>query len=117
MDHPLGKALYRAPAQTPVRKVIKAPRGGKDNLFIQPKEFGPDRELVENHNRLNFANNFSYADQWTGNTRTFDPEGNYNCGICNKADGLDCLIISDKIDRAAGGVAGIGRTYVPVTQS
>jgi len=102
MDHPLGKALYRAPAQTPVRKVIKAPRGGKDNLFIQPKEFGPDRELVENHNRLNFANNFSYADQWTGNTRTFDPEGNYNCGICNKADGLDCLIISDKIDRAAG---------------
>jgi ATP-dependent protease ClpP protease subunit len=84
-----------------IRKVIESPRG-TDGLFIQPSEVGPDRELVENRNRLNFANNFSYADQWTGNTRTFDPEGRYNCGACNKANGDDCLLISIAIDRQAG---------------
>lgn len=88
---------------TPVRKIIEQ-KVGSNGLFVQPKETGPDRELVEGHNRLNFANNFNFADETTGNTRTFDPLGNYNCGRCNKADGTDCLLVTVKkgIDRTAG---------------
>ncbi len=85
----------------PARKIVTCPVG-KDGLFVQSSELGPDRELVENHNRLNFANNFSFADRWTGNTRTYDPDGNYNCGACNKADGKACLLIPIVIDRTAG---------------
>ncbi len=87
----------------PERKIITQ-KVGKDGLFVQPRETGPDRELVEGHNRLNFANNFNLADPWTGNTRTFDENGNYNCGRCNKADGSDCLFVTIKkgIDRTAG---------------
>ncbi len=85
----------------PARKILEIPRD-KEGLFIQPKEVGPDRELIENHNRLNFANNFSFADPWTGNTRTYDEEGRYNCERCNKADGDDCLLIAIEIDGEAG---------------
>jgi|SRR5579872_3586349 len=83
------------------RKIIDTPRDG-DGLFIQPKETGPDREIVENHNRQNFAHLFSFADPYTGNTRTYDEEGRYNCGRCNKADKSDCLVIPVKIDTEAG---------------
>ncbi len=83
------------------RKIVTCPVG-KDGLFVQPKQLGADRELVEGHNRLNFANNFSFADPWTGNTRTYDPQGNYNCGACNKADGKGCLLIPIAISPAAG---------------
>jgi hypothetical protein len=87
--------------QPEVRKIVTVPVG-KDGLFVQPRETGADRELVEGHNRLNFANNFSFADPWTGNTRTYDPEGNYTCGMCNKAEGKECLLIPIIISREAG---------------
>lgn len=98
----LSKGDNRTPrtTSTPVRKIVTMPRG-KDGLFVQPKEVGPDRELVEMHNRVNFANNLSYADQWTGNTRTFDPKGNYNCGACNKANKTKCLWIQITINPIA----------------
>ncbi len=84
-----------------VRIVVEPPvKGG---LFAQPSEVGPERELVEGHNRIRFANKFDFADPFTGNTRTFDPEGRYNCGRCNLADGNKCLEVSGlTIDREAG---------------
>jgi hypothetical protein len=93
----------------PVRKVIEPPLG-KDGLFIQPSKFGPERELVEAHNRTRFANKFNLADPWTGNTRTYDPLGRYNCGRCNEADDNVCVEVSESedsdqaisIDREAG---------------
>ncbi len=84
------------------RKVL-SPERGKDGLFIQTKEVGADREVVENHNRQRFASHFNYADPYTGNTRTFDEEGRYNCGRCNQADQEKCLLVSvQKIDEEAG---------------
>jgi hypothetical protein len=104
------KIINSAP---PVRLVIEPPV--KDGLFVQPQmgatnEDRAQRELVEGHNRLGFANNYNYADQWTGNTRTFDPKGNYVCGDCNKADDAACVAVSYtlappkplKINRACG---------------
>ncbi len=84
-----------------VRIIIEPPI--KDGLFVQPKKTGPERELVENHNRLSFANKFHFADPFTGLTRTFDPIGRYNCGRCNQADGKKCLEVSGiTIDLEAG---------------
>lgn len=89
-------------SQVPVRKVVDLARG-KDGLFTQPRKTGPQYELEEGHRRMGFAEIFHYADQTTGNTRTFDPKGNYNCGACNKADEEYCLLVKpDGIDRNAG---------------
>jgi hypothetical protein len=85
----------------PVRIVVNPPRG-KDGLFIQPKDVGPKREMVEHLNRMNFAEHFHYADPYTGNTRTFDEKGNYNCGACNKEEKGGCLLIPITINKAAG---------------
>lgn len=85
-----------------VRKVMD-PERGPDGLFVQPHDVGPDRERDEQHNRDRFASHFKYADPFTGNTRTFDDEGRYNCGRCNQAEGVDCLLLDmDRIDREAG---------------
>ncbi len=88
-----------------VRKVIDLPVS--KGLFVEPSKVGPDREVVEGHNRMRFANKFSFADPYTGNTRTYDPVGRYNCGMCNMADGNLCLEVSEddkplEIDREAG---------------
>src|SRR5579863_6246436 len=85
-----------------VRKIITGPRG-KNGLFIQPRDNSPEREVEENHHREGFANHFKFADPYTGNTRTYDPEGRYNCGRCNQADGVKCLLVAIKrINRSAG---------------
>ena len=85
-----------------VRRIV-TPHRGKDGLFVEPKALGPDRERDEQHNRDRFASHFHYADPLTGNTRTYDEKGNYNCGRCNQADGDGCLLLSIKsIDRQAG---------------
>jgi hypothetical protein len=85
-----------------VRPIVKPPVGD-DGLFVQPKDYRPEREVIEDHNRRRFANHFHYADPYTGETRTFDPRGNYNCGRCNMADGKDCLLVKIKaIDPMAG---------------
>lgn len=84
-------------------RIIKTPPRGKDGLFIQPKEVGPQRERDEQHNRDRFASHFHYADPFTGNTRTMDPDGNYRCGECNQANGSKCLLVTvEKLDLRAG---------------
>ncbi len=86
----------------PIRNVVRLPKAS-DGLFKQSKKTGPDYELEEGHRRMGFAEVFHYADHTTGNPRTFDPEGNYNCGTCNKAEEDYCLLITPKgVDRQAG---------------
>lgn len=86
-----------------VREVVELPRGGEYDLFIQPNEVGPRRELEENRHRNSFANHFKFADPYTGNTRTYDEQGDYNCGRCNEAEGNICLLVNIiAIDRDAG---------------
>ncbi len=89
---------------TPVRDIIRPPRKLEgERLFIQPHDNSAGRELVENHRRIGFSNHFNYADQYTGNTRTYDEEGDYNCGRCNMANGTRCLLLKiKKIDQDAG---------------
>jgi len=90
--------------KTPIREVT-SPERGEDGLFIQPKDVSAAREVIEQHNRNRFAGHFKFADQYTGNTRTYDERGDYNCGRCNQAIGDKCLIVKVTIDRAAGSCA------------
>jgi len=86
----------------PVRDILR-PKRGKDGLFIEPRDYSAEREVEENHNRERFANHFKFADPYTGNTRTYDEKGDYNCGRCNQADGDQCLLVDIKyINRDAG---------------
>ena len=95
-------AMDKALGHAPVRNIVVLPRGS-DGLFKQPKTTGAKYELEEGHRRMGFAEVFHYADQTTGNPRTYDPDGNYNCGACNKADEDYCLLVKpDEIDRQAG---------------
>jgi hypothetical protein len=85
----------------PVRLIIK-PERGRNGLFVQPKTVGPKRELEEQHNRDRFANHFKYGDP-ENMPRTFDEQGDYNCGRCNQANGYKCLLVDiTEIDREAG---------------
>jgi hypothetical protein len=100
--HDLIKSRQEAKSSSLEREILN-PIRDENNLTIQPKEVGADRELVESHNRERFANHFKYADPYTGNTRTFDEEGNYACGKCNQAQGNKCLLVDiESIDRKAG---------------
>lgn len=104
-----------APRDAIQRKVTKPTRGA-DDLCVQPdyKTMGDDdraqREVYENHQRLRASHQLDYADEYTGNTRTFDDEiARYNCGRCNQAVDGKCLVVvqSDgktaiKIDAEAG---------------
>jgi hypothetical protein len=84
------------------RKIVRLRRGA-DGLFVEPAEDGPERQRDEQHRRDGAANHFHYADPFTGVTRTYDEEGNYNCGACNQADGTKCLLVKiPRIDRDAG---------------
>jgi hypothetical protein len=85
-----------------VRIIVQPPV--KDGLFVQPKQGGPGRELNEGHNRTRFANKFNFADgRGTGNGRTYDPLGRYNCGRCNEADDYVCVEVSNlRIHHEAG---------------
>lgn len=91
------------PVRQLTRKIV-SPQRGVDGLFVNQGQTGPDRELEEGHRRLGFANAFNYADQYTGNTRTFDETARYNCGRCNKHDdGNSCLLLAiEQVDDAAG---------------
>jgi hypothetical protein len=85
------------------RRPIDTPKIGPDGLFVQPSDVSAARELVEQHNRDRFGAHFKYADPFTGNTRTYDEAGNYNCGQCNMAEGSKCLLVKiAAIDLDAG---------------
>jgi hypothetical protein len=85
----------------PVREIL-TPKVGSDGLYVQPKDFSPDRETREQHNRDAFAGHYKYADPFTGLTRTYDDKGDYNCGRCNQADENKCLMVKVTINRDAG---------------
>lgn len=76
----------------PRRKILDIPRD-KSGLAIQPLHDDAERRRQENERRLYAANHFKYADKYTGNTRTWDPQGKYNCGRCNQVEGTDCLLL------------------------
>lgn len=87
----------------PVERRIINPKRGEDGLFVQPHDMGPERERDEQHNRDRFASHFKYADPYTGNTRTFDEAGDYNCGRCNQVNGVECLLLKiEAVDREVG---------------
>lgn len=93
----------------PMRLVLR-PSLGTDGLFVQPKpaqgeQALAEREMAERVNRINFASHFHYEDPWTriAPSSTYDVNGNYNCGTCNKRDGDDdCLIIPIDVSFKAG---------------
>ncbi len=88
-------------AVVPIRS-IATPARGKDGLFVQPHATGSQREIVERHNRERFAGHFKYGDPEI-NPSTYDERGDYNCGRCNQADGVKCLLVKiARIDRDAG---------------
>src|SRR5579872_1822182 len=92
-----------AGAAAPVERKIVTPLRGKGGLFVQTARVGADREVEENHHRQAFANHFNFADPFTGNTRTFDELGRYNCGRCNQEDAGGCLLLAI---RAVNGECG-----------
>lgn len=79
-------------ANVPVRKIFR-PERGKDGLFVQPTDVSAGREQIENKLRAAAAEHFNYADPYTGNTRTYDEKGRYNCGRCNQVHGTQCLLV------------------------
>ena len=93
---------YDNKAPAPVRAIL-APKRGDNGLFVQPEDVGGAREVVERHNRERFAGHFKFADPFTGVATTYDDKGDYNCGRCNQAEGLKCLLLDiSMIDRDAG---------------
>lgn len=87
------------------RKIIDLKRGD-NGLFVQPNEDGPEREKVEQDNRDRFAHHYNYADPKTGNVKSFDPKGDYNCGRCNQANGSECLLLKIKQINPSAGSCG-----------
>jgi len=76
-----------------LQRKVTTPARAPDGLCVEPDELGPDREIYENHQRLRAANELDYADKYTGNPRTVDYQGRYNCGRCNKEQDEKCLQI------------------------
>lgn len=77
---------------------IVYPKRDSKGLIIQSKDNSAEREVVESHNRHRFAEHFKYADLYEGNTRTYDENGNYNCGACNMVDEGICLLVKNNKD-------------------
>src|SRR5882724_2987002 len=90
----IAKALKAGGA--PVRLILRPSM--KDGNFVQPTKVGPERELIEQHNRDRFAAHFKFTDPYTGLTRTYDEQGRYNCGRCNQADDQECLLVNENGD-------------------
>jgi hypothetical protein len=79
--------------QDSIRKIIKHKKG-EDGLFVDTGEY----DLVqESHIRDTFSKMFQYADPWAGDSRVFDPEGDYLCRDCNKFDDGKCLAVEGEI--------------------
>lgn len=100
----IKRSLPEEYEETPkIQRKVVTPTRDKSGLIFQPKSNGPDRERDEQHHRDSFANHFKYADPYTGNTRTYDEDGRYNCGRCNQAEEGKCLLIKiPSIDLKAG---------------
>lgn len=81
-----------------VREIIDYPRDGK-GLFIQPDRLDQKLAVQIEHNRERMAKKWEYADEFTGDTKSYDEKGNYNCGSCNQANGVTCLLVHDDDDK------------------
>ena len=94
------RRMYKtAPVEAENARPIVRLKRGPDGLFIEPTEIDP---VMIAHNLERMVKHFGYADEFTGDGNTFDPQGDYNCGRCNQADNVTCLLIKLKISRAAG---------------
>lgn len=81
--------------QTVRRPVLDWPRDSK-GLYLQPtlREYqDPKLQTLEQHNRDRAAAKADYSDQTTGNARTIDPLGRYNCGRCNQEEDKACELM------------------------
>jgi hypothetical protein len=63
--------------------ITDKPKLADDGLF---EDTGTYDETLEAVRRATFTELFQYADQHSGAPGTFDPEGNYLCGDCNRLD-------------------------------
>ncbi len=89
-------------AKAPKRPIQDFPRDAK-GLFIQPDTLTPKLAIQIEHNRERMAKKWEYADEFTGDTKTYDPKGNYICGDCNQAQGTKCEFVKPaSINRKAG---------------
>jgi hypothetical protein len=80
--------------EQPERLIQSFPKD-KDGMFIQPDVLTPKLAIEVEHNRQRMAKKWDYADQFCGDTHTFDINGDYNCGTCNQAAGNKCLLVYD----------------------
>lgn len=78
----------------PTRKVIDLPKDSQ-GLFIQPDKLTPEFAIQIEHNRERMAKKWEYADEFTGDAKSYDEKGDYNCGSCNQATGMTCLLVYD----------------------
>ncbi len=91
-----------ADAKAPKRPIQDFPRDAK-GLFIQPDVLTAKLALQVEHNRERMAKKWEYADEFTGDTKTYDPAGDYKCGTCNQAQGSKCEFVTPpSINRDAG---------------
>lgn len=82
---------------------VETPERGEDGLILEPEDSEPETLIAENHARERFAKKANYADGIVGDGNTVDPEGRYNCGRCNQAEGTDCLFWNlSNLDLEAG---------------
>jgi hypothetical protein len=77
-----------------VRPIQTFPKD-KDGMFIQPEVLTTKLALQVEHNRQRMTKKWDYADEFCGDTKTLDVNGDYNCGTCNQADGKTCLAVYD----------------------
>lgn len=99
-DKPVATASV-SPENISDRPILSPPVNG--GLFVQPTQVGPGRERDEQHNRDRFGAHLNYADPVTGNVRTYDDLGRYNCGRCNmQFSDDDCLLISIDVSLESG---------------
>lgn len=106
--HIWSRDELRAEISKVKRPIQDFPRD-KAGLFIQPDELTPKLAIQIEHNRDRMAAKWEYADEFTGNAKTFDIAGNYVCGTCNQANASECLAVQNDdgdepliIDRKSG---------------
>jgi hypothetical protein len=90
-------SLVTAKAKVPKRPIVSYPKD-KDGMFIQPDVLTPKIAIEIEHNRQRMTKKWEYADEFCGDTKTLDIQGDYRCGTCNQADATTCLLVYDDDD-------------------
>lgn len=88
--------------QGPIVRPVATWERGKNFLVVQPTKDGWEIRRDENHRREAMAAELNYADDGgAGVAKTYDPEGRYNCGRCNKAYEGRCLVVTQSDGKTA----------------